>query len=553
MRKFLLLVALTLCAGSIAHAQIENPGPAGTTGPTGATGSAGGTGATGATGATGGTGTTSQIGFTAPLGANLPNVKVVPINFNVTAAPTQMSLSAASAASPLCTYTYSLTSGPSPIVGQALTISGMTSGGNNFAVGTMFVIQSIGTGTFTGYNSTCVTHSGDTGVANSTIKSIYTVPANRRALVPAVGLTVFNNAGAAIQCSMQWFDTNGNLFQLPAATVGPGNGASANFSLTFAPVMEPGDSLLVSCGGSTGSGATQPFNLFGNFFEFDNTSSLHMVKSLVTSTSAFTLYTAPSGGATILGLTSYTSGGLSALQGMQGGNFTGATRTLTGWVVPFGGSAGSTNEASTTTQVTNTVGGITAPSAITGLNTGDFLVVSSSTAPASTLQWLAVTVLEGISSGGVAPGPTGPTGPTGAGSGTVTSIATTSPITGGTITTTGTIGCPTCAIALNLATGTPTFTPGTSVTSVACAASYTCTNTRGEITIVGGTATTGTIATVNFSATLSAAPGLCTVSQQGGASLFGIGHGVPSTASFTITAGISVATSTIAVDYSCYP
>jgi hypothetical protein len=109
------------------------------------------------------------------------------------------------------------------------------------------------------------------------------------------------------------------------------------------------------------------------------------------------------------------------------------------------------------------------------------------------------------------------------------------------------------ALTIPTPTGTPTYTAGTNVTSVACAASYTCTNQRGELTIVGGTATTGTIATVNFSATLSSAPGLCMVTQTGGATLFGIGHGVPSTTSFTITAGISVATATVTVDYNCLP
>jgi hypothetical protein len=101
--------------------------------------------------------------------------------------------------------------------------------------------------------------------------------------------------------------------------------------------------------------------------------------------------------------------------------------------------------------------------------------------------------------------------------------------------------------------GTATFTAGTNVTSVVCATSYTCTNTRGELTIVGGTATTGTIATVNFSATLSAAPGLCLVTQEGGASVFGVGHGVPSTTSFTITSSVSVAASTVTIDYQCLP
>jgi len=99
--------------------------------------------------------------------------------------------------------------------------------------------------------------------------------------------------------------------------------------------------------------------------------------------------------------------------------------------------------------------------------------------------------------------------------------------------------------------GTPTYTAGTNVTSVACASGYTCTNTRGELTIVGGTATTGTIATVNFSTTLQAAPGLCQVTQNGGATLFAIGEGTPSATAFTITAGISVSGATVTVDYNC--
>jgi hypothetical protein len=73
------------------------------------------------------------------------------------------------------------------------------------------------------------------------------------------------------------------------------------------------------------------------------------------------------------------------------------------------------------------------------------------------------------------------------------------------------------------------------------------------LTIVGGTATTGTIATVNFSTALSSAPGLCLVTQEGGATLFGIGHGTPSTSGFTVIAGVSVAASTVTVDYYCLP
>jgi hypothetical protein len=105
--------------------------------------------------------------------------------------------------------------------------------------------------------------------------------------------------------------------------------------------------------------------------------------------------------------------------------------------------------------------------------------------------------------------------------------------------------------AVDTPAGTPTFTAGTNVTSVSCSGSGSCTNTRGELTIVGGTATTGTIATVNFSTTLPAAPGLCMVSQEGGTSHYGIAHGTPSTSSFTITSAVSVSGVTLTVDYVC--
>jgi hypothetical protein len=107
-------------------------------------------------------------------------------------------------------------------------------------------------------------------------------------------------------------------------------------------------------------------------------------------------------------------------------------------------------------------------------------------------------------------------------------------------------------VELSIPVGTATFAAGSGVTSVACASGYACNNTRGTLTIVGGTATTGTIATVSFSAALSAAP-QCFVSQNGGTSLFGIGNGAPSTTAFTITAGITVLGQTLTVNYQCQP
>lgn len=110
-----------------------------------------------------------------------------------------------------------------------------------------------------------------------------------------------------------------------------------------------------------------------------------------------------------------------------------------------------------------------------------------------------------------------------------------------------------CQGSIPMSTGSPTYTVGSGVTSVTQASGYTNTNARGEVSIVGGTATTGTIATVNFSTTLASAPALCIVTQVGGIAAYALGHGTPTTAGFTITAGISVVGVTVVADYYCLP
>lgn len=109
-----------------------------------------------------------------------------------------------------------------------------------------------------------------------------------------------------------------------------------------------------------------------------------------------------------------------------------------------------------------------------------------------------------------------------------------------------------CQTSIPSPTGAPTYTG--SGTSVACTAGYVCTNQHGDITITEGSATTGTIATVNFSVTLPSAPGSCLVVQNGGAIAYGIGHSLPTTTGLAITAGVALTgATTIAVDYYCVP
>lgn len=100
---------------------------------------------------------------------------------------------------------------------------------------------------------------------------------------------------------------------------------------------------------------------------------------------------------------------------------------------------------------------------------------------------------------------------------------------------------------------TATATPGSGVTSVTCATAA-CTNQRGTFTVVGGTATTGTIFTLAWTATSTA--NVCSVTQNdtGVATAYlGLGHTVATTTGMTVQAGISVIGTTFAVDYTCQP
>lgn len=95
-----------------------------------------------------------------------------------------------------------------------------------------------------------------------------------------------------------------------------------------------------------------------------------------------------------------------------------------------------------------------------------------------------------------------------------------------------------------------TPTAGTNVTSCSCATA-TCTNLRGSLTIVGGTATTGTICSPAWPSTTIAY--VCTATMNGGATSFGIGNSVATATGMNITSAVSVAAATLTVNYECQP
>lgn len=92
---------------------------------------------------------------------------------------------------------------------------------------------------------------------------------------------------------------------------------------------------------------------------------------------------------------------------------------------------------------------------------------------------------------------------------------------------------------------------GTGITGITCNDAA-CTVSRGSYTMTGGvTAGTGTVLTLVWPTTTTA--WVCSVVQNGGASIFGLGHGVATATGMTITAGITVVSSTFTVDYNCVP
>lgn len=93
-------------------------------------------------------------------------------------------------------------------------------------------------------------------------------------------------------------------------------------------------------------------------------------------------------------------------------------------------------------------------------------------------------------------------------------------------------------------------TGGTGVTSVTCATAA-CNVSRGSYTVVGGTATTGTIVTLLWPTTTTA--WVCSVDMNGGTGFLGLGHSVATATGMNITAGLTVVGVTFTVDYSCVP
>lgn len=106
------------------------------------------------------------------------------------------------------------------------------------------------------------------------------------------------------------------------------------------------------------------------------------------------------------------------------------------------------------------------------------------------------------------------------------------------------------AVISTLGQETATATLGTGVTSATCQTA-TCTLQRGSYTVVGGTATTGTIVSLAWGTTTTA--WVCTVDMNGGTGFLGVGNSVATTTGMNVTAAVTVIGTTFTFNYSCQP
>ena len=95
-----------------------------------------------------------------------------------------------------------------------------------------------------------------------------------------------------------------------------------------------------------------------------------------------------------------------------------------------------------------------------------------------------------------------------------------------------------------------TLQAGTNVSSVLCLTS-TCTNLRGMLAVKGGTATTGVIASLGWTATPTVY--VCSFAQNGGAFQYGVGSSAASLTGVNVTSANSVAGATLTISYACQP
>lgn len=215
------------------------------------------------------------------------------------------------------------------------------------------------------------------GNAGSGNVDLYTVPSGKRLYVS--NLIVFNTAGTATTTRSQ-VKISGSYYRLSSSQSVTAGTSNTSMIATFY-VLEAGEILSLNT-------SQAGLNVWVRAIEFDNTSPLKSVKISSTSSGNNIIYTVPAGKSAFIQNTIPTVS-LSSPGVIMASNESAGSVVWIAYLVPSGGSQGSTNQctASITTATT-----ILANASIPGvINAGDSVVINvSSGAGASELFWVTV-------------------------------------------------------------------------------------------------------------------------------------------------------------------
>lgn len=204
---------------------------------------------------------------------------------------------------------------------------------------------------------------------------VYTCPTGKRAY--ALSCMVRNPTGSPID-AIAYLRSGGVDYQLIQTL-----SISANSSLgeqSFSTAGWQGLSIVLDAGESivfNGNG----LNIFMTMYEYANNVPVFSAKSLTLPSSTNVLYTVPANKSARIGINSISMPGIYYKNN-------GSARTATAYVVPSGGSAGSTNQYGTTTSLNLSVFNANQGSAFT-LDAGDFIQINV-TVTGNAVSWVNV-------------------------------------------------------------------------------------------------------------------------------------------------------------------
>lgn len=222
--------------------------------------------------------------------------------------------------------------------------------------------------------------SGFVGNAGSGNVDLYTVPAGKRALV--MGGTLYNTAGTNTTYAFQ-VKISGTYYPLFASGVQTATtGANSSPAIDhIAYIYEAAEVISINT-------SQAGLNVWPVIITFDNTSGPKTVKLTTLASGDNTVYTVPANKTAIV-LTPEMYPSDNNLAAFNYYNASGGTRTIIWYVVPSGGSKGSTNQIQASANV-STGAKNTFNSGKCSMNTGDFVVINTNAATATQMAWVSV-------------------------------------------------------------------------------------------------------------------------------------------------------------------